>query len=70
MSNSKMDFASDICLYCGDTFTEDNPCWNDDGCTEDFKLHVDGECKRCAEVRQAQTSPQRRLYPGLEHFAT
>lgn len=50
---NKLDFADNECIYCYKQFTEDNPCVNDDGCTEDGKLHVDGECKACSELRNS-----------------
>jgi hypothetical protein len=34
------------CAYCGEEFTADNPCWNDESYHGD--LHLDGECKLCA----------------------
>ncbi len=48
------DYATMKCSYCGETFTEENPCWNDDGlyfADEDETIvngHLDGECKKCA----------------------
>lgn len=40
--------ATNTCAYCGEEFTEANPCWNSDGSSEDNELHIDGECKTCA----------------------
>jgi len=35
------------CAYCGEEFTDQNPCWNDEA-TYANGSHKDGECKRCA----------------------
>lgn len=58
-------YATNECAYCNAEFTEDNPCWNDEGCNPVGTLHIDGECKRCAEVRIAKRGPQ--FVPGPQH---
>ena len=41
------------CLYCGEEFTEANPCCCDNGTSDDGKGHVDGSCKRCCRCSPA-----------------
>jgi hypothetical protein len=41
------------CIYCGEPFTTENPCWNDEGIVyaSDGVTpigHIDGECGACA----------------------
>lgn len=40
--------ATNFCVHCDAEFTEVNPCWNSDGSSADGTLHIDGECKQCA----------------------
>jgi hypothetical protein len=42
-----LNYGTNECAYCGDEFTVDNPCWNDEA-TYENGTHRDGECKRCA----------------------
>jgi hypothetical protein len=55
---------SNECAYCGDEFTVDNPCWNDNG-THENGSHLDGECKRCAsKCRRNQYLWDQRIWDG------
>jgi hypothetical protein len=60
---SPMDYTNE-CAYCGEEFTADNPCWNDDG-THENGSHLDGECQRCASKgRRDQDLPNQQIWDG------
>lgn len=52
----KNNYGSFVCVYCGETFSADNPCWNSFADYEDGS-HADGECRRCAEKRSPEWRP-------------
>ena len=59
-------FGTFECVYCGEEFTKDNPCWNDDGIYYNGS-HRDGECERCAQKQEAQRGIGARFIPTLQH---
>lgn len=53
------ELASNTCCLCGEDFTIENPCWNDEGTftIKGVDLHLDGECKTCANGHLLQFQP-------------
>lgn len=51
------------CIYCGEEFTKENPCYNDDAIYADGS-HRDGECKNCVERHEANNPV---WHPSLQH---
>lgn len=51
------------CVYCGEEFSESNPCYNSFADYENGS-HADGECKNCAERREGKRP---RFRPTPQH---
>lgn len=58
-----LNYGTNDCAYCGEEFTADNPCYNDEATYENGS-HKEGECKNCTEKREARNP---RFRPTPQH---